>query len=72
MKNIKQRQLFYLFLMIPFFFLGQKDFRNGYIISIEGDTIIGLVKDRKEPPFGKLYEKIIFKKGSKKKKIRTR
>ncbi len=69
MKNIKQRHLFYLFLMIPFFFLGQKDFQSGYVVTKENDTLIGLVRDRKEPPFGKLYKKIIFKKGRKKKKF---
>ncbi len=68
MKSIKKLPLFYLFLMIPFFFLGQKDFQSGYIVTNENDTLIGLVKDRKEPPFGKLYDKVIFKKGRKKKK----
>ena len=68
MKSIKKQPLFYLFLMIPSFFLGQKDFQNGYIVTNENDTLIGLVKDRKEPPFGKLYDKVIFKKGRKKKK----
>jgi len=68
MKSIKNLPLFYLFLMIPSFFFAQKDFQNGYIVTNENDTLIGLVKDRKEPPFGKLYDKVIFKKGRKKKK----
>ena len=68
MKNIKPFPLFYLFLVSPFFFFAQKDFKKGYIVSMDGDTIVGLVKDRKEPPFGKLYKKIVFKKGHKKKK----
>ena len=68
MKSIKKLPLFYLFLMIPSFFFAQKDFQNGYIVTNENDTLIGLVKDRKEPPFGKLYDKVIFKKGRKKKK----
>jgi hypothetical protein len=58
-----------LFFLISYFLgYAQKDFQNGYIITNENDTLIGLVKDRKEPPFGKLYNKIVFKKGHKKKK----
>ena len=56
------------FLIIHLLVSAQKDFQNGYIITNEKDTLIGLVKDRKEPPFGKLYDKVIFKKGRKKKK----
>jgi hypothetical protein len=68
MKNKRKLSLFYLFSMMSFFFFAQRDFQSGYIVTNDGDTIVGLVRDRKEPPFGKLYKKIIFKKGHKKKK----
>lgn len=41
--------------------LGQKYFEEGYVVLNNGDTIIGLVKDRTPDPFGKLYKKIKFK-----------
>lgn len=40
---------------------GQKGYESGYIITNSGDTISGIVKDRKPPPFGKIYKKIYFK-----------
>lgn len=55
-------------LITHFQFFAQKDFQSGYIVTNANDTLNGLVKDRKEPPFGKLYDKVIFKKGRKKKK----
>ena len=48
----------------------QKDYERGYIVTNSNDTLVGLVKDRKQPPFGKLYKKVYFKKKYKKKKYR--
>jgi len=48
----------------------QKDFEKGYIVTNNKDTLAGFVKDRKQPPFGKLYKKIYFKKKHKKKKYK--
>lgn len=39
----------------------QKGYYNGYVITNSNDTIFGLIKDRKEPPFGKIYKKIQVK-----------
>ena len=39
----------------------QKAFEPGYVISKSFDTLPGLVKDRKEGTFAKLYKKIRFK-----------
>lgn len=69
MKNRKKLHILCFLLIFHFVFFAQKDFQSGYIVTNENDTLIGLVRDRKEPPFGKLYEKIIFKKGRKKKKF---
>ena len=68
MNKTKKIYIVCFFLLIHFLVSAQKDFQNGYIVTNEKDTLIGLVKDRKEPPFGKLYDKVIFKKGRKKKK----
>ena len=46
--------------MLPVLVFSQKDYQKGYIVSNEGDTIQGFVKDRKEGAFGKLYKKIYF------------
>ena len=46
----------------------QKDYERGYIITNSNDTLVGLVKDRKQAPFGKLYKKVYFKNKHKKKK----
>lgn len=46
----------------------KKGYSNGYIISREGDTIEGFVKDRDPEPFESLYSKIRFKKKGKLKK----
>ncbi len=63
-------------LILPIYLLfslsvhAQKDYEKGYIITNNNDTLVGLVKDRKQPPFGKLYNKVYFKKKHKKKKYR--
>ena len=36
----------------------------GYIITRENDTLYGLVKDRKDAPFVKIYKKVRFRGGS--------
>ena len=46
---------------MPILVSGQKDYQTGYIITNSNDTLTGKVKDRKSPPFGKLYKKIHFK-----------
>jgi hypothetical protein len=40
---------------------GQKHFEEGFVITEQGDTLFGQVKDRIPEPFGKLYSKIRFK-----------
>lgn len=67
-KNIKPLVLFIVFWMLPSLVFSQKNYENGYIITNDNDTIVGRVKDRKPPPFGKLYKKVYFKKKHKKKK----
>ena len=47
--------------MLPLVSDGQKDYQSGYIITNDSDTLHGLVKDRKQPPFGRLFKKIRFK-----------
>ncbi len=61
MKSIATLYLIFAFLILPVVSFGQKDYQNGYIITNNNDTLTGLVKDRKSPPFGKIYKKIRFK-----------
>jgi len=62
--------LFFFFLiLLTTFVYGQKGFEKGYIISNNKDTLVGYVKDRKPPPFEKLYKKVVFKKKHKKRKF---
>ncbi len=61
MKQISYRILL-LFLAIPCFYsFAQKGYEEGYVVLNSKDTLYGLVKDRKEHPFGRLYKKIKFK-----------
>ncbi len=62
MKIITTHNLIFAFLLLPVLVSGQKDYQAGYIITNKNDTLTGKVKDRKSPPFGKLYKKIRFKK----------
>jgi len=48
-------------LILPVSVFGQKDYHNGYIITNKNDTLNGRIKDRKPPPFGKLFKKVRFK-----------
>ncbi len=47
--------------------IAQKDYQKGYVITTNKDTLWGFVKNRKPPPFGKIYSKIRFK-GKRRKK----
>ncbi|MBN2891039.1 MAG: hypothetical protein JXL97_04155 [Bacteroidales bacterium] len=64
MNNLKS----YILLIFLFTFslntYSQKNYGSGYIITNQNDTIYGFLKDRKPPPFGKLYSKIRFKEKS--------
>jgi len=60
--------LIFIALSLPYFAFAQGDYEPGYIIMNSNDTIKGFVKDRKSPPFGKLYDKIRFKNSSEKRK----
>ena len=66
--SIKSFVLFIALWMLPVLVFSQKDYQDGYIITNNKDTIVGRVKDRNPPPFGKLYKKVYFKKKHKKKK----
>ena len=58
-----------IIIFIPFALIAQKDFEKGYIVTLENDTISGMIKDRKGGSFPKLYDKVYFKrKGHRKKK----
>ncbi len=65
MLSIHKRVVIYFLLTVviclPVNLLAQKHFEGGYIVLNNGDTITGLVKDRKPDPFGKLYKKIRFR-----------
>ena len=61
MKIVTTLNLIFAFLLLPVLVSGQKDYQTGYIITNRNDTLTGKVKDRKPPPFSKLYKKIRFK-----------
>lgn len=55
-----------LFFLLSFFSFtfnvnAQKGYQPGYVITLEGDTLKGHVKDRAYEPTGKLYKSIRFK-----------
>ena len=52
-----------LFLLLSAFskVKAQKGYEPGYVVTKSLDTLRGLVKDRKEAPFAKIYKKIRFK-----------
>ena len=49
-------------LLTPLFFLNaqKKGYEPGYIITLQGDTLVGQVKDRSPEPFVELYPRIRF------------
>ena len=57
------RPFFLLLLYVGMLHLNaqKKGFEPGYIITLERDTLVGLVKDRSSDPFVELYRKIRFK-----------
>ncbi|MEM9142885.1 MAG: hypothetical protein AAGA86_07850, partial [Bacteroidota bacterium] len=62
---------FYLFFSVfPVLAVGQDDYLKGYVITNVGDTLWGLVKDRKTSPPSKKYKKIYFKNSNKRRKKR--
>jgi len=69
--------LFYIPALLLLFLLGSSELRaqkkgyyDGYIITLEGDTLRGFVRDRQPEPFEQLYAKVRFKKKWRKKKYR--
>jgi hypothetical protein len=59
------RTILLLFLILPGTVLSARGkFRPGYIITRENDTLYGLVKDRTDAPFEKIYKKVRFRCGS--------
>ena len=66
MRNIEL--LLIIGLLFPITIYAQKDYESGYVVTNDNDTLVGFVKDRKQPPFGKLYKKVYFKNKHKKQK----
>lgn len=46
----------------------QDDWQTGYVVTNAGDTLEGMVRDRKSGAFGKLYGKVVLKQTGKGKK----
>ena len=58
-----------LFLLVSSELRAQKTgYYEWYIITLEGDTLSGLIKDRQPGPFEQLYTKVRYKKKWQKKK----
>lgn len=64
----KIKILLIIFILFSISTHAQKGYEKGYVITNQNDTLVGLVKDRKQFPFGKLYKKVYFKNKHKKKK----
>lgn len=69
--------IFYIPALTLLFLLGSSELRaqkkgyyEGYIITLEGDTLRGFIKDRQPGPFEQLYTKVRYKKKWQKKKFR--
>jgi hypothetical protein len=60
-KILRKLLLISTILMFPLTIYCQKDYQTGYIITNGNDTLHGMIKDRKQPPFGKIYNKIRFR-----------
>ncbi|QLG45424.1 hypothetical protein [Costertonia aggregata] len=56
-----------LLFIFPLILSAQKNYREGYVVLNNHDTIYGMVADRKEGAFATLYDRIRFK-GKKKKR----
>ena len=52
---------FFLLYFIPILLPAQDDWRSGYVVTNEGDTLQGMVRDRDTGSFGGLYRKIKWK-----------
>lgn len=40
---------------------GQSKYQNGYVITVQNDTIFGQLRDRSPEPFGKIFRKVRMK-----------
>lgn len=72
-----QSILFYIPVLLLLFLFGSSELRaqkkgyyDGYIITLEGDTLRGLIRDRQPAPFEQLHATVRFKKKWHKKKYR--
>ncbi|WP_296618362.1 hypothetical protein [Marivirga sp.] len=41
--------------------LGQSKYQNGFVVTIQNDTIYGQLRDRSPEPFGKIFDKVKMK-----------
>jgi len=57
------KRLFFIIIVClqPVLVFCQKGYESGYVITNDNDTLYGQIKDRKLPPFGKIYQKIRFR-----------
>ncbi|MGB5508036.1 hypothetical protein [Robiginitalea sp.] len=69
MSGLNTSRSFVFGIILSMFLLGptalsaqKKGYSEGYVISLEGDTLHGFVKDRREAPFEELYPRVRFKK----------
>ena len=51
-----------LLFLLPGALSAQSDWRSGYVVTLSGDTLHGMVRDRDTGPFGGLYNKVRLKK----------
>ncbi len=67
---MKRQLIIGLLLIFSITALAQRDFKEGYVVLNHGDTLHGLIKDRKEGFSAKLLDRIIIKHNKKRLKFR--
>jgi hypothetical protein len=60
-KHFRSMCLLLLFCILSNLHAQKKGFEPGYIITLEGDTLLGQVKDRSSEPYVELYPRIRFR-----------
>lgn len=70
LNSMKRVLIIGFFLVYVTSVMAQRDFLEGYVVLNSGDTLRGVVKDRKEGFSSRLWDRIILKHGKKRMKFR--
>lgn len=59
--NCRTINLIIVALLLSTCLYGQKEYETGYVVTLQNDTLYGLIKDSKPAPFARIYKKIRFR-----------